>query len=113
METHGTTDNRLVELGAGPGLAEHVRGPRAASLRSGLELGSGSLQSPQATDFTPKRSEAGWTGLQHSLCRTYPLSLPRDDFQARISLYTSRQRSWGEEGKETRAWSMWPVPSAR
>lgn len=93
METHGTTDDRLVELGAGPGLTEHVRGPQAASLRSGLELGSDSVQSPQAMDFTPRRSEARWTGLQHSLCRTYPLSLPRDDFQARISLYTSRQRS--------------------
>lgn len=64
-------------------------------------------------DFTPRRSEARWTGLQRSLRRTYPLSLPRDDFQARISLYTSRQRSWGEEGRETRAWSKWPVPSTR
>lgn len=64
-------------------------------------------------DFTPRRSEAGWTGLQRSLRRTYPLSLLRDDFQARISLYTSRQRSCGEEGRETQAWSMWPVPNTR
>lgn len=46
METHGTTDDRLVELGAGPGLAEHVWGPRAVSLRSGLELGSDCAEPP-------------------------------------------------------------------
>lgn len=46
METHGTIDDRLVELGAGPGLMEHIRGPRATSLRSGLELGSDCAEPP-------------------------------------------------------------------
>lgn len=44
---------------------------------SGLRL----CAEPPSNDFTPRRSETRWTGLQHSLCRTYPLSLPRDDFR--------------------------------
>lgn len=94
METRAT-DDRLVELGAGAGAHGARSGVRRPHPWSGLDLGSDSVQSPQAMDFTPR---ARWTGLQHSLCRTYPLSLPRDDFQARISLLHQPAEELGRRG---------------
>lgn len=109
----GTTEDTLAGLGV------EVGGPRSTSrvwLHSGLQVGSDWVLSTRALVLMLTRGKVGDTAI--AVWRTHPLSLPRDDFQARISLYTNRQRSCREfeyprEGREILAMNTWLVPGAR
>lgn len=72
-----------------------------AQCSSGLGWSSLSLHLEKlSTGLIPTRNEVGRGAA--SAPRTHPLPLLRDTFQAKISLYTNRQRSCGAQGTEGR-----------
>lgn len=92
---------------------EQPQGPAPVWAAGGLRLGPEQLSA--GLNSHKKRGRGGETT---AVGRTHPLSLFRNDFQARISLYTNRQRSCGEseaqgEGRAILALNAWGVPSAR